>query len=548
MKKNCVIIVLTIVLFGCRKDFLDEVPTSFLNSENAYTNYIGLNASITNIYALIRKEFYSSDELKPFDYIFGTDIVFDGQPAVDRHTNMIAAYNKVGAIPLTHYRSLFKIVSEANIVITRAPAATMTDAQRDEVLGQALFFRAFAYRTLAYMYGGVPLITEAFTAPKTDLVRATREEILTQCITDLTDATQKLQPINKVTDGRVSNVAAYHLLSEVCLAAHRYDEAVTAASSVIGDANMALMKTRFGSRSTQAGDVYWDLFREKNQNRSSGNKESIWVIQFETDVQGGGSVSTARDNGYMLERQHVPGFGLSVGGANLFLTPTDVTGGRGIGWAIGTRYFTNTIWAGNFNTDMRNSNYNFVRITNGNNPASATYYNKPVSTEAPPPGITVPSRIFYAYQSKATTLQHPAGLYLNTTTGILSGNAGVTYLDQYMFRLAETYLLRAEGYLGKGDLVSAAADINVVRARANASAVLPANVNIDYILDERMRELGIEEKRRVTLMRLGLVYDRIKKCNPYYVKEMLETYNLWPIPSAEIERNKDAVLEQNPGY
>jgi starch-binding outer membrane protein, SusD/RagB family len=113
---------------------------------------------------------------------------------------------------------------------------------------------------------------------------------------------------------------------------------------------------------------------------------------------------------------------------------------------------------------MRNSNYNFVRVTNGNNLANTAYYNKPVSTEASPSGITVPGRIFYAYQSKETTLQHPAALYLNTTTGVLSGNAGVTYLDQYMFRLAETYLLRAEAYFGKAELVSAAADINVVRA------------------------------------------------------------------------------------
>ena len=34
----------------------------------------------------------------------------------------------------------------------------------------------------------------------------------------------------------------------------------------------------------------------------------------------------------------------------------------------------------------------------------------------------------------------------------------------------------------------------------------------------------------------------------YYAKESLTTYNVWPIPSSEIERNKDAVLTQNPGY
>jgi hypothetical protein len=130
---------------------------------------------------------------------------------------------------------------------------------------------------------------------------------------------------------------------------------------------------------------------------------------------------------------------------------------------------------------------------------------------------------------------------------LLKASAGGTYADQYMFRLAETYLLRAEAYLGLNQLGNAATDINVVRSRSNASAVLPANVNIDYILDERMRELGSEEKRRITLMRLGLVYDRVKKFNPYY-SDILPTYNLWPIPASEIERNNAAKLDQNPGY
>ncbi|WP_316767189.1 RagB/SusD family nutrient uptake outer membrane protein [Pedobacter frigiditerrae] len=548
MKKILYIMMFSLLFSGCKDSFLDEKPTAFLNSENAYTDYAGFNATVTNIYALLRRDHFSSDELRPFDYIFGTDLVFDGQPAQERHTNMVGAYNVVGAIPLIHYQNMYKIVSEANIVITRAPTvAALTAAQRSEVVGQALFFRAYAYRTLAYMYGGVPLVLEELKAPKTDLVRATRDEVYAQCIADLTQAAQMLQGINLVANGRVSNVAANHLLAEVCVAAKRFTEAVTAATKVISDPNMGLMRTRFGSRSTQPGDVYWDLFRERNQNRASGNRESIWVMQFETDVLGGGAVSTGRTDSYMLERQHVPGFGISISGVAPFIVPSDVTGGRGIGWAIPTRYAVNQVFFGNFTVDMRNSNYNVVRSSIANNPASPRF-GTAISTEAPPAGVTVFSRVFYPYYSKATSVQHPTALYTNAATGALSANAGATYVDQYMSRLAETYLIRAEAYLGLTDLVNAAADINVVRGRANASAVLPANVNIDYILDERLRELGIEEKRRLTLMRLGLLSDRVKRFNPYYAAEMLDKYNLWPIPAAEIERNKDAELKQNPDY
>ena len=74
-------------------------------------------------------------------------------------------------------------------------------------------------------------------------------------------------------------------------------------------------------------------------------------------------------------------------------------------------------------------------------------------------------------------------------------------------------------------------------------------INMDYILDERMRELGIEEKRRLTLMRTGLLYDRVMKCNPYYANPetngdgvgMQKHYNLW------LSRNQQLklILDQN---
>jgi hypothetical protein len=108
--------------------------------------------------------------------------------------------------------------------------------------------------------------------------------------------------------------------------------------------------------------------------------------------------------------------------------------------------------------------------------------------------------------------------------------------------------LRAEAYLGKGDKVKAAIDINVIRARAKATPVDAAKVDIDFILDERQRELYTEERRMFTLTRLGKLSDRNRMYNPYTGKTIADYHNLWPIPYSEIERNTTAKLEQNPGY
>jgi hypothetical protein len=549
-----IIAAITLTFFSCKKSFLDEEPLDFLSTTNAYNNVKDFDAAVNNLYSRVRSEFYNSGEQRPFDYVFGCDLVFDGQPATTRHTNMVAAYSPLSTeIPLIHWTSLYKIIAESNTIIDRIPASALSPAEKTLVEARAKFFRGMAFRTLAYLYGGVPLNTTEVVSPKTDYVRASKTAVLEQAISDLKFASLNLPAINVVQDGEINNLAAYHLLSEVYLAARQFQNALDAASIVISNPNVDLMTTRFGVKASDATkNVYWDLFQRGNQNRKNGtNKESLWVIQFETDVPGGGAVSTGISGSYQMERHFAPqflNFRLSGSSVQPFLYPvSDYTGGRGIGWAIPTKYFSDVIWQSDFNNDLRNAPFNFVREFKVTNPAHPRF-GQTISTINPPAGITVPRRDFYAFQSKITTPgDHPDGMFQDKSQLLLKASAGGTYADQYMFRLAETYLLRAEAYLGLSQLDKAAADINAVRGRSNASPVLPANVNIDYILDERMRELGSEEKRRITLMRLGLVYDRVKKCNPYY-NDVLTTYNLWPIPASEIERNNGAKLEQNPGY
>lgn len=582
MKKYILLLVsIGSFLFSCNEsDFLKEIPEDFMSSDNSYITESDYDMAMNDLYDLTRREFYSSDQFRPFDYIFGTDIVFDEMNGTDQLANMQAAFNPTSSIPKAHWDRLYKIIADANVIIDRLGSSEVEESKRTGIEAEARFFRGFAYRTLVYLYGGVPLELNEVLAPKVDYVRATKEQILEQAVNDMKFAAETLKDIKDVRDGEISSPAAYHLLSELYLAMGKNQEAVDAATLVINNPSLALMRTRFGTRSNEnPGDVYWDLFRQGNQNRQSGNTEGIWVIQFETDVPGGGTVTSSiwTQGNYLLERNCAPYTGnvrlrVVEGGTtkdyNPFNWPIgDYTGGRGIGYAIHTKYFTNTIWEKDFEGDIRNANHNFVRRFAVNNPDFVAKFGiDTIDVENPPANLivgndgsstTIPGRCLYAYQSKCTSpFNHPDILYSDASTYALKNSAGMTFADQYMFRLAETYLLRAEAYLKLNNKDKAAEDINIVRTRANAKPASSSEIDMDYILDERMRELGIEEKRRITLMRTGMLYDRVVKCNPYYANPetagdglgMQKKYNLWPIPQSVIEANYGAVLEQNPGY
>ena len=168
-----------------------------------------------------------------------------------------------------------------------------------------------------------------------------------------------------------------------------------------------------------------------------------------------------------------------------------------------------------------------------------------------------------------------------------SGNAYYD-TDWYMIRIAETYLLRAEARLAQGNKAGAAADINVLRSRAGAKACTANDVDIKYILDERVRELFGEEQRWVTLSRLSCnpkatyvtacyptqnnttsntLYERTRKYGIGYENEErgreaytdpigktrhypnIKPYNyILPIPIQIIQSNKDVKIDQNYGY
>ncbi|MGQ7868140.1 RagB/SusD family nutrient uptake outer membrane protein [Sunxiuqinia sp. sy24] len=569
--KYCILVLcLTMAGVSCdHEKVLTEVPKDFLSPENSFTTKAGFESALAHIYLSVRDNFYANtDSRENYDMLgMDVDIVSANNPSPTSFNEMFkwGTFNADNGYASKWWSRCYDYIFKANVIIARAESDVVEWISEDEknaIVGEAKFLRAFAYRFLANMYGGVPLVLEETSGPKFDYERATQEAIYKQCKDDLTFATQWMPTADQLKGGRAPRAAAYHLLSEILIQMGDYQGAIDAASAVINDPAYSLMTERFGKykdfqfngydyqgESESWGDVYWDLFRDGNFNRSEGNNECIWNVQFDVEILGGGNVGQWGGN-FVLERWWGPVFWnlKDKNGKSNYLK--DVLGGRPVGWGTATDYLAQQVWdfKGDFDKDIRNSKYNIQRTYYWTNPESE-FYGQPIT----PDNLGTPadfnkSRVSPHFKKNVTAVHY--GQFQDATSKEWHDN-GRIYKDWYIMRLAETYLLRAEAYHLKGENQKAADDINVVRNRAQATPVNSGDVNIDLILDERARELHVEEYRLNTLLRMGKLTEYLMKYNEaviYNGYSLGDHLNKFPIPNSEIEANKENPLEQNSGY
>jgi len=433
-------------------------------------------------------------------------------------------------------------------------------AEKSYAVAQARFFRAFAYRNLAELFGGVSIVTDISTTPKFDFKRETRIATYQFAITEM-EAIEGDLPETTAIGGRLVKGACQHNLAELYLAmgtqlvadakaseaTAAFTKSITFANKVIDGGTYSLMQTRFGSRKTEAqGNVYWDLFQENNVNYQDGNKECIWAMQIDY------AAYKAEDKLSKLPYTRMYGATFRDAVPSHLTGMLEDLGGRGIAQVTPTMYTRDGIYEDKWNSDIRNSEI-VMRRTFIGNVKTSPYYGKPVPWEVMYNGSSDP---VINNSTKSQCFPMSCKISTDKFTGLADGeNRSNLFRDDYFIRLSETILLRAEAKQRSGDKAGAAADINLLRDRANCTYKVTAadmDDGFSIILDERARELVYEECRWNTLLRMGgtIAVDRIKKYAfwPEAAATLTFNYNLWPIPQTVIDTNKDQKLDQNPGW
>ena len=523
-----------ITFSGCSKSFLDEKVYSSYAPETL-ADSLGFEASIVGLYNHLSQFFTYSDQQGWLSvWQVGTDIAFAVQPQGIEvpYYNYNSLINTDGAASFT-WSWAYRMINNANNIIKNVENPSlvgMGQANKNSTNAEARFFRAYAYNILATCFGRVPITTEPLTAPKTDFVRASLDSVNSLIAQDLLFAAANLPDIESVKTnakgkmyGRANKYQAMQLLAEAYLRMGKNDLAEQQAQAIINSGKFKLVTSRYGIKAAQPGDPFSDMFIYGNQRRGQGNTEAIWVMEMEMPSAVVGGITNNPQQRRIWGAAYYQITGMKI---------TDSLGGRGIARLRLNDFVVYRLYEGN---DMRNSRFNLRRRYTYNDPGRPSTYGQPVPYAGPDTLFRIAPHTTKWYQFDP-----------NDEFGF------AMIKDIPLMRYAETYLLLAEAQFKQGKLAEAATSLNVVSARANATPVTAGQVTLNYILDERARELLGEENRRMTLMRTGTLVTRAIALNSNTAANPLNgltnKHLLLPIPLTEINLNKDAVLEQNPGY
>jgi hypothetical protein len=622
---------------SCSKDFLKPDPLSFYEPATTFSTESGLKAAMAICDRHLRT-YWTNVSSNTNSVVIGTEYMFSdlavyGKTDVDGNSvnfNFADGLSPTGGAAgpdgndgnyINHFWSeTYNGIKYANTILTYVDKVTSLDeATRNEYKGRAYFHRAFRYLALVFQYGDVPLVTKILEVPKQNY-RSTKKAAILDMITKDMEFAVKWVPEQKnmIYTGMVNKGACRMLLTKCYLSTGQWEKAKLQADTLIDQSGYSLMQNTFGTWNDGGEpktwpitrNVIWDLHRCENK-LIPENKEVIMGMP-NRGTQSFISFATMRIFSPLYNSASLKSpdgkNAMDLYARNNSNYRADLDYGRALGRGIGTirptSFAEHGLWRVNGVEDIQDLRHNssvgnWVRMDSLKYVTSTTSYRgKHLYLYSPINGAllcTDTIRCWFDWPHYKIFIDDAvaeANLGTNAYTGATTGSVA----DWYLYRLAEAYLLRAEAnfYMGHPDL--AAKDVNVIRQRAKCSQLYPENSSftIGDIMNERARELYLEEWRHMELSRVsyclalsgksdewgntynietydkqsgtdanggsywykrviidGNMYNRAGgiNSNNKTLKYKMDKCNLyWPIPNSSITANLYGQLHQNFGY
>ncbi|UOB18797.1 RagB/SusD family nutrient uptake outer membrane protein [Abyssalbus ytuae] len=386
------------------------------------------------------------------------------------------------------------------------------DVENEELArSEARFLRALAYYYLIDAFGKGVLATEDNLGESNPLPEATRIQLFEYVETELLE----IEPLMPETNdyGRANKyvvdmlLAKLYLNAEIYINENRYDDAFTYVNKVITEGGYQLADNfleNFSGDNDTSPEIIFPLIADPVKSQSYGNTTYIVNGNLSSETMTLSDYGAAE--GWQGHRATKAWYGLFCGGVDNSAELRNCNDDRAKLFWIGTDEETGD--------DLHN---------------------------------------FEMEDYREWTDGYPSIKFRNNDFGVASNPTSFSGTDFPLYRLADAYLMYAELALRNAsgaNLQTALGYVNDVRTRSNASTVTINELDLDFILDERARELNLEGHRRTDLIRFnkftGSSYVWPWKGNSSTGVSIPAHYKLFPIPQQALGANPN--LTQNPGY